>query len=424
MPLVMVGLSHKTAPVEVRERIAFTAPGRLSDALNGLRAAGINEAVLLSTCNRTELYVAGEGARPEALVELLESLHQDAPDDLERYFEEWRGHRAVEHLFRVTSGLESMVLGENDITRQVKDAYSAAAQAGLTGGVLNPLFHKALESSKRARTEMDLTRGAFSVGHAAARLAEQLYGNLRGRGILILGAGDMSETTARHLRAAGADTILVANRTFDRAARLAESLGGRAIDYEAFPAQLLRTDIVIASTAAPRPIVTRALIEETLKARRHRPLFLIDIAVPRDIEASVGELEDVYLYDIDDLQAVVDAESAERQRRAVKAGTLIEQEAKAFVEKWRAQLAAAPLVTALRARQQAVLEAELERLYRRLPDLDTDQRAAIETFGESLLQKLAHDPTRRIHAWAEEEPEKLDTIREVFALNDERRGEP
>jgi glutamyl-tRNA reductase len=417
VPLVMVGLSHKTAPVEVRERIAFTAPGRLSEALAGLKASGVVEAVLLSTCNRTELYVAGD-ADPNALLALLSQLHPDAPPELARFCEERRGHRAVEHLFRVTSGLESMVLGESDITRQVKDAYGAAAQAGLTGPTLNPLFHKALEASKRARTELDLSRGAFSVGHAAAQLAAQLFGSLRGRGVLILGAGDMSEATARHLSSAGADTIFVANRTFERAVRLAEALGGRAIDYEAFPAQLAKVDIVVASTSAPRPVVTRELIAATLPARRHRPLFLIDIAVPRDIEAAAGELDDVYLYDIDDLQAVVSAESAARQRRAAKAETLIAREAQLFLEKSRAALAAAPLVTALRARHQAVLESELARLYRRLPELTPDQRAAIEAFGESVLQKIAHDPTRHIRTLAEEQPEKLDTIREVFALSD------
>ncbi len=412
----MVGLSHKTAPVEVRERIAFTAPGRLSEALAGLKSAGITEAVLLSTCNRTELYVAGDTG-PDVLLELLAQLHPEAPPKLSSYCEERRGHRVVEHLFRVTSGLESMVLGESDIARQVKDAYGAAAQAGLTGPTLNPLFHKALEASKRARTELDLSRGAFSVGHAAAQLAEQLFGSLRGRGVLILGAGDMSEATARHLASAGADTIFVANRTFERAARLAEVLGGRAIDYEAFPAQLAKVDIVVASTSAPRPVVTRALIESSLPARRHRPLFLIDIAVPRDIEASAGDLSDVYLYDIDDLQAVVSVESAARQRRAAKAETLISHEAQVYLEKSRAALAAAPLVTALRARHQAVLQSELARLYRRLPDLTDAERAAIEAFGESVLQKIAHDPTRQIRVLAEEQPEKLDTIREVFALD-------
>jgi glutamyl-tRNA reductase len=413
----MVGLSHKTAPVEVRERVAFTAPGLVGDALASLKAAGIEEAVLLSTCNRTELYVAGD-LDPAVLRTLLHRLHPDAPPDLVRHLIEKRGHAAVEHLFRVTTGLESMVLGESDIARQVKDAYSAAAQAGLTGPVLNPLFHKALEAAKRARTELDLGRGAFSVGHAAAQLAEQLFGSLKGRGVLVLGAGKMSEATARHLCTAGADTVLVANRTFERAARLAEALGGRAIRYEAFPEHLTRVDIVLASTAAPRPVVTRQLVESVLAARRHRPLFLIDIAVPRDVEAAVGELDDVYLYDIDDLQAVVDAAMAERRRRAARAETVIEQEARGFVMRHRAQLSAAPLVRALRQRQQSVLDDELGRLYRRLPDLSDDQKSAIETFGQSLLNKLAHDPTRRIHVWAEEDPEKLETIREVFALGE------
>lgn len=420
MPLVTVGLSHQTAPVEVRERIAFTAPGRLAAALDGLRSAGLGEAVLLSTCNRTELYVSGD-ADGATLTRLLGSLHPDAPDGLARYVEERRGHRAVEHLFRVATGLESMILGETDILRQVKEAYGEAARAGLTGPTLNPLFHKALEAAKRARTELDLSRGAFSVGHAAAELAEQLFGNLHGRTVLILGAGEMSEATARHLATAGASSVLVANRTFERAARLAEALGGRAIEYDRFPEYLSRADIVVSSTAAPHPIVHRATVAEAMKPRRSRPLFLIDIAVPRDIEHGVGTLEDVYLYDLDDLQSVVDAESARRRKLAVKAEALVAQEAKSFVERSRTALAAAPLVTEVRAKHRGILDAELERLRKRLPHLSESDWASISQFGESVLGKIAHDPTLKIRAYAEaEEPEKLATVRELFALDGEK----
>ena len=417
MPLVSVGLSHLTAPVEVRERIAFTAPGVLAAALSGLKSAGLGEAVLLSTCNRTELYVAGDTGG-KALTDLLASLHPDAPADLARYVEERRGHRAVEHLFRVATGLESMILGETDVLRQVKDAYAAAAQAGLTGPTLNPLFHKALEAAKRARTELDLSRGAFSVGHAAAELAEQLFGSLRGRTVLILGAGEMSEATARHLTAAGASSVFVANRTFERAARLAEALGGRAIEFDRFPEQLVRADIVISSTAAPHPIVHKATVAEAMKPRRSRPLFLIDIAVPRDIEHSVGELEDVYLYDLDDLQSMVDAESARRRKLAARAEALVAGEAKTFVERSRTALAAAPLVTEVRAKHRTILDSELERLRKRLPHLSETDWASISQFGESVLGKIAHDPTLKIRAYAEaEEPEKLATVRELFALD-------
>ena len=231
MPLVTIGLSHNThAPVEVRERLAFTTPGALDHALAYLKDA-LNgaEGVLLSTCNRTELYVAAPGElASDDLVSLLLDAHPDGATlrrDLPPYLEERRGHRAVEHLFRVASGLESMVLGETDIVRQVREAYARATEAHLCGPTLNPLFHEALRVGKRARTETDLARGAFSIGHAAAQLAQNIFGTLQGRTVLLLGAGAMSETTARHLSAAGATTILVANRTFDRAAHLAESLG-------------------------------------------------------------------------------------------------------------------------------------------------------------------------------------------------------
>jgi glutamyl-tRNA reductase len=232
---------------------------------------------------------------------------------------ERRGHKTAEHLFRVAAGLDSMILGEPDIVRQVKSAYGAASEAGTVGPTLNPLFHRALSVAKRVRTETGLGRGAFSVGHAAGALAQNIFGQLAGRTVLLLGAGEMSEATARHLHAAGATSVLVANRTFDRAVRLAETLNGRAIQYNEFPAYLQKADIVIASTAAPHPVVNRTLVKSVLRARRHRPLFLIDIAVPRDIEPDVGDLPDVFLYNIDDLRQVVETEEAERRGEAARA---------------------------------------------------------------------------------------------------------
>jgi glutamyl-tRNA reductase len=413
----MVGLSHKNAPVEVRERWAFTAPGQLSRALNGLRERLRAEAVLLSTCNRTELYVEAETLpSSEALRALLTELHGDAPSGANP-FEERRGHRAIEHLFRVTAGLESMILGESDIVRQVKEAYSAAAAAGLCGAHLNPLFHEAFRVAKRARTELDLSRGAFSVGHAAAEMAAGIFGDLAGRTVLILGAGEMSEATARHLTAAGAASVLVANRTYDRAVRLAETLGGRAVHWDEFGAQLVRADIVLASTAAPHAVVTRDLIEPVLAARRHRPLFLIDIALPRDIDPAVGLLDDVFLYDLDDLQQVVATDAAERQRRAVRADALVAQEAREVSARLRAAHTAGPLVSEVRAKHRAIVDGELSRLRQRLPDLTDDEWRAVETFAGTVLNKIAHDPTVKIREFAASDaPEKLDTVRELFAL--------
>jgi glutamyl-tRNA reductase len=435
MPLSLIGLSHHTAPVEVREQIAFTAPGALQDALEylkeTLRGTG-SEAVLLSTCNRTELYLATpENLSTDDRMSLLlgahgAGLHNGGAGFPPHLIEKRGGHSVTEHLFRVASGLESMVLGESDIVRQVKSAYSSATEAGLAGTSLNLLFHEALRVAKRARTENDLGRGAFSVGHAAAELAETIFGSLAGCTVLLLGAGKMSETTARHLASAGATSVLVSNRTFDRAARLAELLNGRAVPYEEFPVHLQRADIVIASTAAPQAVVHRDMVEGVMRQRRQRPLFLIDIAVPRDIETSVGDLDGVFLYNIDDLQQVVAEDIAERRSRAAHAEAMVREEAFAFASRLRAQQSATPLVTEVRAKIHTIAEVELARLRQRLPNLSPEEWRAIVATVQSIENKIAHDPTVKIKEFAAAavdgaEPagdaaQKMETVRELFNL--------
>jgi glutamyl-tRNA reductase len=434
MALTMIGLSHRTAPVEVRERLAFTTSGmaltagllHLKEGLAARGAAAAAECVLLSTCNRTEWYVWGEdtGSAAELAADLARARGL-APEEFAPYLEERRGHRAVEHLFRVAAGLDSMILGEPDIVRQVKSAYAAASDAATVGPALNALFHRALSVAKRVRTETGLARGAFSVGHAAAEMAESIFGSLHGRTVLLLGAGKMSETTARHLHASGASSILVANRTFDKAARLAEQLGGRAIGYDRFADHLGRADIVIASTSAPHPIVHRPLVEGAMRAgrRHHRPLFLIDIAVPRDIDADVGELPDVFLYNIDDLRAVVDADGARRRQEAERAEGLVRDEAVLFGRTLHTAQAAGPLVTSLRAKMEAIREAELARLRQRLGHLSPEDWRAVEAATRSMVNKIAHAPTLKIKDYAAQGPgspaeEKMDTARELFGLSE------
>jgi len=413
MPLALIGLSHKTAPVEVREGAAFTHPGALASALDYLKAAlgGTGaECVLLSTCNRTELYVSSPS--PISTGELNSLLvtarlraaapHEaEAGADWQPYLEERRGHRVIEHLFRVAAGLESMVLGESDIVRQVKEGYRQSADAGICGKTLNALFHEALRVGKRARTETDMTRGAFSVGHAAASLAANIFGSLQGRTVLLLGAGAMSETTARHLASGGASSILVANRTFDRAARLAEELNGRAIHYDEFATHLAKTDIVITSTASPVPVVHAPLVEDVMRARRRRPLFFIDIAVPRDVESAVGDLDGVFLYDIDDLQAVVEDDLSDRRRAASRAEVLVRDEAVAFATKLRQAQTAAPLVASFRARSGAVIDDEFARLRQRLPHLSDADLQAVRSAMEATVNKVTHGPTVKIKEYAE-----------------------
>ena len=417
MRLVMVGLSHQNTPVEIRERLAFTTPNAMESALDFLRERVGGECVLLSTCNRTEIYAVTnlDGAN---LADLLLEARGDAQiNTARRYLSERHGHKVIEHLFRVSAGLESLILGENDIARQVKEAYQTANTQGTTGVILNPLFHEALRVGKRARTEMNLSSGAFSVGHAAADLAATIFGDLKGRTVMILGAGTMSETTARHLTTAGATSVLVANRTYDRAVVLAESLGGRAIAYEDFATYLEKTDIVIASTASPIPVVSKETVARVMRTRRDRPLFLIDIAVPRDIEASVSDLPDVFLYNIDDLTAVVESEAAERRIRAAQATQIIVEESRSMASRLRTAQTATPLVTALRDKHHQLVETELSRLKTRLAHLPEADWAQIEAAFNSLENKIAHEPTVRIKQYAEaEDPEKLETVRELFGV--------
>lgn len=433
MPVLMVGLSHNTAaPVEVRERLAFTAPGAAEQALTFLRSRLAplgGQCVLLSTCNRTELYVSGVDLSTEQMADLLLGARGFADGDPCRrewppYLVEKRDHRAVEHLFRVTAGLESMILGENDIVRQVKEAFARSADHGAcSGGALVEVFHAAFRVSGDVRTRMDLGRGAFSIGHAAAQLAESIHGSLAGRTVLLLGAGAMSETTARHLSAAGASSVLVANRTYDRAVALAEGLGGRAIHYDAFPEQLVSADIVIASTAAPHSVVHREMVEGAMKRRpRRRPLYLIDIAVPRDIDGDVGNIDGVYLFNIDHLQQMVEEELADRRKRAQKAEALIHEEALSCASRLRTAQVAGPLVTGVRARHHAIVEGELSRLRQRLGHLSEADWRAIEASFAAVENKIAHQPTVRIKEYAAAaEASKIETVRELFGLESDAR---
>ncbi|MCX7886835.1 MAG: glutamyl-tRNA reductase [Verrucomicrobiae bacterium] len=315
MNLVVVGLNHRTAPVEVRERLAFSADSLGEATCRLLGAAPLKEAAILSTCNRVELYgVAAdvvEAAR--GMRRYLEEFH-GGMNSLGGYLYEFRGRECMRHLFEVAAGLDSMVLGETEILGQVKDAYAAAQRAGATGPVLNRLFQKAFAAAKYVRTHTGITQGPTSVASVAVELAEHIFRDLGSSTVMVIGTGAMSEATARALRSRGAGTLLVCGRDRQRAAALAEQLGGRAIHYDDWPKEFAGVDIVISATAAPHPILTVEKLLPLLKRRHHRPLFLIDIGVPRDIEPACGRLENVFLYDIDDLQQIARQNLAARER--------------------------------------------------------------------------------------------------------------
>ncbi|MCW3058195.1 MAG: Glutamyl-tRNA reductase [Capsulimonas sp.] len=424
MPLVLVGINHESAPVEVREKLAIGehALPRALLALSGLGA--VLEGAILSTCNRTEIYAVLDpesGATEELLAEFLAGQHGLSRRQFDGRLYFYRDGAAANHLFSVAAGVDSMILGEPDIQRQVKQAMEAAQGAKTLGTLLNRLFQDALVAGKRARTETEIARGAFSIGAAAVERAAQIFGDsLEGNTVLVLGAGKMSEVTARHLQAKGAPTVLVANRTYERAEHLAAQFGGHARRFDELESALLSADIVVCSTSAPHPVVTRTLIKNAMRARHNRPLFLIDIAVPRDVEASVGDLDNVYLYNIDDLMQIVAGARQTRSGEVAQAREIIDAMATEY-GRWRQSLEVAPTIVAVRDKLASVRDAELARLRTRLPGLSDKEWRSVEAAMESLTNKIAHPAIVAIKSSATETGDSaaLETIRQVFGLERE-----
>lgn len=417
--IIAIGVNHKTAPVEVRERVAF-AGGRARQALEALRTRLGTECVLLSTCNRTEVYALARRPRAEAIVEFLAAAgHFQAPE-LEAHLYRHRGREAVRHLFRVASGIDSMLLGEHEILGQVRAALEMAERAETVGPLLGRLFRRALRAGKRARAETEISRGAFSVGGCAARLARCIFGDLSGARVIILGAGEMAEATARALAGNGAGSILVANRTRERAEKLARELGGSAIGYDQLADKMSQCQIVICSTAAPGAVLSRQEVSRVMQARRNAPLFLIDIAVPRDVEPSVGGLDNVYLYDIDDLSRMMEEEARQREGELARVEEIVHQTTEEYM-RWYASLRAAPTISALRARAEAIRRAELERLAEQLSRLEPRDREAVEQLTAAIVNKLLHEPTVRLKEGLHgaEGEERIEALRELFGLEEE-----
>ncbi len=421
MSLLVLGINHTSAPIEVREKLAFLERD-LPRALSALSALPhVREGALLSTCNRTEAYAVGEtntGPLENALAEFLAGWHGLSRHEFDGHLYCYQAGAAANHLFSVSSGLDSMILGEPDIQRQVRTALEAAQSANSLGARLNRLFQDALVTGKRTRTETGIARGTFSVGAAAVELATQIFGeSLAGHTVLVLGAGKMSEVTARHLQARGAPAVLVANRTFEKAEALAAQFGGTAKRFDNLPALLATADIVVCSTAAPHPIVTRDLVLSAMRVRRGRPLYLIDIAVPRDVESSVDDLENVYLYNIDHLQELVAGARHSRAGEVSRAREIVEASTAEYL-RWERSLEVAPLIVGVRRQLDSARQAELERLHSRLPDLSEAQWKAIEASFMALTNKIAHPATVAIKSasGADDGAASLETIRRAFGM--------
>jgi glutamyl-tRNA reductase len=419
--LLALGISHKTAPVALRERVAFTEQQATEFAEQATATPEVREAVVISTCNRTEVYlVVGDPVRAESdVLGLLARRASIRPTELADAIYSPRNCDAARQLYRVTAGLESMIVGEAEIQGQVKRAHEAAMHAGCTGPLSNRLFAAALTTGKRVRTETSIGSSRVSIPSVAVDLALSVLGGLEDRHVVVLGAGETSELTARALADQGAGTFFVANRHADRALSLAQRFGGTVVGLDGLPEQLLGADIVLSSTSSPHPIVGRDELEVVMRERQGRPLLLIDIAVPRDIEADCGELEGVSLYDIDDLQAVVARNLDTRASEVPRAEQIVEEEIHRFA-RWLGQLQTLPTVSALREHGNDLVEQVLAENSGRWESASPRDLARIEAVARAVMGRLLHEPTIRLRSLSEERGHaNLELVRELFGLRED-----
>jgi glutamyl-tRNA reductase len=427
MQLLLVGISHRTAPVELRERVDFQARG-VADALRALTSRGsAREAVVVSTCNRAELYVACDeaDATKRDLVRFVSEFNGVNPGDLTPHVYDVTDIDVARHLFRVAAGLDSLVVGEPQILGQVKDAHTAATDARTAGPVLNRLFHSSFAVGKRVRTETGLGSGAVSVSYAAVALARKIFGDLGGRSVAVIGAGEMGKLTALHMKSQAVRHVTIVSRTMAHAARTAEAIGGAsAAPWEELDAVLGASDIVITATGAASPILTKGHIETVMRQRRDRPLFIIDIAMPRDVEAAAGEIEQVFLYNIDDLQATVRENLARRASEVARAETIVSEEVEKFGG-WFRSRGAIPTVVALRERFETIRRAELERLDFKLSSLPPEARARVDEITHLIVEKLLLTPTEQLKALGNSETvgAYTEALTRLFALADQQPGD-
>ncbi len=425
MKIVVMGLNHKTAPLEMREKLAF--PEReLGGALKRLLDhEHIREGVILSTCNRVEIYTVVDelGKGKVALKGFLEGHHRIKFAEVEDKLYIYTEPEAVSHLFRVAASLDSLVVGEAQILGQVKVAYSWAHENTGTGKILNSLFQRAFRVAKEVRTDTDIAKSPTSVSSVAVELAGKIFGDLAGREVLILGAGEMSEITARCLSSAGVTSVLVSNRTFSRAEELAGKFRGRAVRFDKFLEEMIHADIVISSTDAPHYVIKKKDILTIMPLRRHRPIFFIDIAVPRDIEPEVNDIDNVYLYNIDDLETVSEENLKRRQEEIERCLPIIERETAEFM-KWLSSLEVTPTIRALRQRAEEVCRKELERSLRRLGKSSAVEREEVSSLARRLLQELLHRPITCLKKQAGKGDGYLytATVRDLFDLDELEEG--
>jgi glutamyl-tRNA reductase len=419
LALFVAGLSHRNAPVELRELLALDED-KLRELLRDVAGAGVvREAIILSTCNRVEAYAVADvpGEARAAVFRQLCRHRGVEPASVEAALYTHAEGDAVRHAFRVASSLDSMVIGEPQILGQVKDAFALAQSCEAVGPALHSLFTQAFAVAKKVRTETEIARHAVSVSFAAVELAKKIFAGLEGKAVLLVGAGKMSELAARHLVEQGVFPVYVTNRTWARAQEMARALSGTALPFDELPTALGAVDIVITSTAAPEPVIRRDAVQRVMHGRRGRPLFFIDIAVPRDVEGSVGALDDVYCYDIDDLKQVVDANIRERVREAHRAEALVDREVAKFLAR-QGDVEVIPTIVSLRERLEAIRAGEVKRTLARLPGATPETREAIEALSAAIVNKILHAPITKLRESSRAGTPRswLDLVHELFGL--------
>ncbi|MGB9822205.1 glutamyl-tRNA reductase [Thermodesulfovibrio sp.] len=396
MNLIVLGLNHKTAPVEIREKLAFNTQESIREGLKRLiQTEGINEAVIFSTCNRVEVYAySNEGNEKiiENIKHFLSVFHHIPVKDFEKYLYIYTDRDAVSHLFKVASSLDSMIVGEPQITGQVKDSYEIALSERATSLILNHLMNRALFTAKRVRNETRIGENPVSVSYAAVGLIKKVFDELSKKSILLVGAGEMAELAMRHLIGSGIKNVYVTNRTYARAEELAREFSGSAVAFENLKEQIARCDIIICSTGAPNYVITEQMIKEVMPLRKYKPLFLIDISVPRNIDPACNNLDNVYLYNIDDLQDVVDSNIVERKREAEKALNIVDEETEKFFQ-WLNSLQSVPVIVSIRNKAEQIRQEELKKFKSRFKELPPEVLSSVDYLTQSIINKIMHSPT-------------------------------
>lgn len=419
--IILLGVNHKNTPVEVREKMALT--GGYEEPLQALgNVVNCKEYYLLSTCNRVELLLVAEPTAEleEAVVRFLFG-DRIPKEKCKEYLYLYYDDEAVHHLFMVAASLDSMIVGEAQILGQLKEAYRFAAEWNCTGSLLNKLLHKSFSVAKRVRCETGIGSSAVSISYAAVQLAKKIFSSIVDKKVLLIGAGEMAELAAEHLLGQGVQEVVVANRTLSRAIDLAKRFDGEAVSLDELHQQLERVDIIISSTGAKETILSKDDVKPIMRARRNKPLFFIDIAVPRDLNHDLAELNNVYLYDIDDLQNIVDMNKSSREKEAIKARRIVDEESLKF-SRWREGMAVTPTIMSLRQRGDDICKKELAKTLKRLNGLSTEEKKVVEKMSQAICSKLLHGPLifLKDEQCKNRKEERIDLVRTIFDLDDEK----